>query len=105
MATKVRTRRTARSVSIDKLPQREGAQYQTTYANHVEVGVSPWDFRLLFFDVTEDETGNLVQEKKVRVVMSPQYVVAFLKILEGTIEQWPKEFGYKLAEPIEVKGK
>lgn len=84
-------KRTEQDKSISELPQRLAAGYCSAYVNHVEVGASPWDFRFLFFEITEDETGEPIREKKARVVMSPQHAAAFAQVLNGTIERWTKE--------------
>ena len=78
-------------VNINELPQQRAADYLSTYSNHVEVGFSPWDLRILFFEITEDEKGDIIREKKGRVVMSPQHAMAFSQVLNNTIEKWAKE--------------
>lgn len=87
------TRRAAQDkpVNVGELPQRQAAEYVATYSNQVEIGTTPWDFRLLFFELTEDENGNLIREKKARVVMSPQHAEAFFEALSTAIERWKKE--------------
>ncbi len=79
------------SVNIDELPQQRAAGYLSTYSNHVEMGFSPWDFRVLFFEITEDENGDIIREKKARVAMSPQHAMAFSQLLNSAIEKWAKE--------------
>ena len=87
------TKRTEQNklVSSNDLPQRQAAEYTSAYSNNVEIGTSPWDFRFLFFEIAEDENGDLIREKKVRVVMSPQHAVAFAEVLNKTIQRWEKE--------------
>lgn len=84
-------RRAQESINVSELPQQQSEGYVAVYSNHVEIGTSPWDFRFLFFEVTEDETGEPIREKKARVVMSPQHVRAFAQVLNNTIERWTKE--------------
>lgn len=81
------------SVNVDELPQQRAADYLSTYSNHVEIGFSPWDFKFLIFEVTEGEDGEIIREKKARVVMSPQHAVAFSRVLKSTVERWEKEHG------------
>ncbi len=78
-------------VNINELPQQRAAEYISTYSNHVEMGFSLWDFRILFFEITEDEKGDIIREKKARVAMSPQHAMAFSQLLNSTIEMWTKE--------------
>ena len=91
MNDKRRTPEKPVNVNVNDLPQRQAAEYVSAYSNHVEIGNSRWDFRLLFFEITEDETGDFIREKKARVVMSPQHAVAFAEVLNNTIERWNKE--------------
>ena len=90
MATKRRPQ--DKPINVNELPQQQAAAYVSAYSNHVEIGTTPWDFRLLFFEVTEDETGEMIREKKARVVMSPQHAVAFNQLLNDTLERWGKEY-------------
>ena len=84
------------SVNVGELPQRQATEYISTYSNHVEIGLSPWDFRFLFFEIAEDETGNPIREKKARVVMSHQQAEAFSRALNIAVERWKKEISSKL---------
>ncbi len=78
-------------VSVVDLPQRLAAEHLSTYSNHVEIGTSAWDFGFLFFEVLEDPNGELIRERKARVVMTPQIAVAFSHLLNNTIAKWMKE--------------
>ncbi len=91
MATKRTQQKNPPIENISDLPQRQAEEYRSTYTNYVEVGASPWDFRLLFFEIVEDADGELVREKKARVVMSPQHAIAFTEILKAHIEKWRKQ--------------
>ena len=92
------TRRAAQDepVNVGELPQRQAAEYISTYSNHVEIGISPWDFRFLFFEIGEDETGNPIREKKARVVMSHRQAEAFSRALNIAAERWKKEISNTL---------
>ena len=100
------TKRTAQDkpVKVTDLPQRLAAEYLSAYSNHVEIGTSPWDFRFLFFEFMEDETGELIREKKARVVMSPQHAMAFSQVLNTTIANWRKERSSDAIENPEKEG-
>ncbi len=80
------------SINLTELPQRRAADYLSTYSNYVEIGSSPWDIRLLFFEIQEDETGNLIREKKTHVVMSPQHALAFAQLLRDGVQRWMNEY-------------
>ena len=91
MPTKRTQQKNPPNTNIADLPQRQGEEYRSTYTHYVEVGASPWDFRLLFFEIVEDEAGQFVREKKARVVMSPQHAIAFTELLKAHIEKWRQE--------------
>lgn len=80
-----------KNVNVAELPQRQATGYLSTYSNCVEIGSSPWDIRLLFFEVLEDEIGNLIREKKAHVVMSPQHAMVFSQILRDSLQVWLKQ--------------
>ena len=84
------------SVNVNELPQQRAADYLSTYSNHVQMGFSPWDVWVLLCEITEDENGSLICEKKARVVMSPQHAMVFSQVLNSTIEKWAK--GHQSAE-------
>ncbi len=88
-------------INIHELPQQRAAEYVSTYSNHIEMGTSPWDFRFLFFEVTEDETGELIREKKARVVMSSQHAMAFSRVLNNAVAKWMKEHASDTVESTE----
>ena len=77
--------------NVQELPQRQAAEYIATYANHVEIIASMWDFRLLFYEIVEDEAANPIREKKARVVISPQQAEALSQALNRTIDNWKRE--------------
>lgn len=74
--------------SLTDIPQRQAESYISTYSNYVEIGTTPWDFRLRFFEVVEDEDGNPIREKKVSIVMSPQHTALLSTILRQTVDNW-----------------
>lgn len=67
------------------------AALQVCNADHVEIEFSSFDFRMLFSEVAEDENGDILCEKKARVVMSPQQAMAFSQVLNSAIEKWERE--------------
>ena len=79
------------SVNVGELPQRQVAEYVAIYSNHAEIGSTHWDFRFLFFEITEDDEGNPIREKKARVVMSPQHAEAFSQALNRSIDTWKRK--------------
>ena len=91
MATKRRPQDKTININPNELPRQQAPEYVSTYSNYVQIGTSPWDFQFLFFDMTEDETGEMIREKKARVVMSPQHAVAFTQLLNDTVAGWMKE--------------
>ena len=76
------------SANVKEIPQRQAAEFIATYANHVEIAASIWDFRISFFEIAEDEAGNPIREKKARVVVSPQQAEAFSQALAKSVDAW-----------------
>lgn len=97
-ATKHRPQDKTTNMNPNELPRRQAPEYVSTYSNYVQIGTSPWDFQFLFFDMTEDEAGEMIREKKARVVMSPQHAVAFTQLLNETVAGWMKEHNPGVAE-------
>lgn len=65
----------------------------SVYANHAEINVSNWDFRLKFGEIETISEGNVIVEERVRVVMSPQHTKVFLKVLQDNLAKWEARFG------------
>lgn len=79
-------RKESRKVDMRNVPVRHPERSEgSTYANYVEVQSVLWEVRASFFEVTEDEEGNLVREKKVSVVMAPQCAERVVVLLAGAI--------------------
>ena len=103
MATRRTQRNKPAEIKITDLPQRQAEGYLSTYSNHVEIGNSPFDIRLLFFEVVEGDAGNHIREKKVRVVMSPQHAVAFTQVLNHSIQGWLKEHAPNAVGKVDIE--
>ena len=103
MATKPTRQNKPAEIKITELPQRHAEGYLSTYSNHVEIGSSPFDFRLLFFEVVEGDAGGHIREKKVRVVMSPQHAVAFTQVLNHSVQAWLKEHAPNAVGKIDIE--
>ena len=103
MATKRTQQNKPGEIKITELPQRQADGYLSTYSNHVEIGSSPFDFRLLFFEVVEGDASNHIREKRVRVVMSPQHAVAFTQVLNHSVQAWLKEHARSADGKIDIE--
>ena len=75
-------------ISIKDLSQRQSEDYISIYSNYIEINFGNMDIQFLIFDVTLDEQGNPVKEKKARLVMSPQHAKSFSDAINRTIAQW-----------------
>ena len=76
---------------VDEVPERQADNYVSTYANLVEISARPWDFRVGFFEVVEDENGDQIREKKAAVTMSPRSVETFVRLLDQAFREWMAE--------------
>lgn len=66
------TRRIGKQKNIlkrDEIPERPADNYISTYAHAVEVGTTPWDLRIHFLEISEDENGDPIREKKATITM------------------------------------
>ena len=79
------------------------------YVNGVQVVFSPWDFQLLFSQLsgmivgdTPDQTN---QESRMisRLIMSPQHAKAFLQLLANNISTYEQNFG-EIPDLLSVDG-
>ncbi len=80
--------------------QVRGEGYMSTYANSVNLMVSPWDIRLIFGELmdTGDKRGARI-ENRASVVMSPQHAKAFSIILARHLEKYEAEHGAITLKP------
>ena len=92
MATQRAVGRQQRTHKVEDVPERQAENYVSTYTNLVEISATPWDLRMRFFEVVEDENGNPIREKKAAVAMSPQSAEIFLKMLGQAFSEWTNEY-------------
>jgi Protein of unknown function (DUF3467) len=70
----------------------------TFYSNSANIDVTPWDFKILFGEITKIERqgemgGQIFVDDKVRVTMSPQHAKALMNVLRTNIEQYEAKLG------------
>ena len=82
-----------KTISVKDLPQRQSEDYISIYSNYIEINFGNMDIQFLIFDVTLDEQGNPVKEKKARLVMSPEHAQSFSDATVKTIAQWVEMHG------------
>ena len=63
------------------------------YANNVGFRVSPWDFTMIFGQIREATKERLVIENQAEIVMSPQHIKVFARVLRSNIEKYEARFG------------
>ena len=95
MATRQRNskKQEGKAQKIADLPKQRIEGYASFYCNHVQIGHTPWDFRMLFYEIMENDEGQLVLKEKTRVVMSPQHTKAMVRTFVLQIEKWEEQYG------------
>lgn len=63
------------------------------YSNSVQIETGPWDFRLIFGEVTKSGENKITIEQSVGVVMSPQHAKALLGVLAHNIRAYEDRVG------------
>ena len=82
-----------KTFAVKDLPQRQSEDYISIYSNYIEISFGNMDIQFLIFDVTQDEQGKPVKEKKARLVMSPEHAKSFRDATIHTITQWVEKHG------------
>lgn len=64
------------------------------YANNANLAIAPWDVRFIFSEiVTTSKPGEVANELKAHVVMTPAHAKAMINALVQTINAYEKQFG------------
>lgn len=70
------------------------------YCNYSEIVSGIYDFILDFSMISPGEDEEIVYHDSIRVIMSPQHVKAFFKILKEEITEFEEKYGeIKLPPP------
>jgi hypothetical protein len=69
------------------------ADFTSVYSNSARITVNLWDFRMLFGELEEATPELLKVTEGVKVIMSPQHVKVFLKVLERNVRKYEETFG------------
>ena len=72
---------------------RPTSDHKVIYANSNRMGVSPWDIRITFGQMSEVFGEGAVNEEMLTVVMSPQLAKVTMHSLISTIKQYEGMFG------------
>ena len=84
-----------------QLESEEAENFIEVYSNYVEVGGNVFDIDLSFYDIKQDNSGELYKVNKARIIMSPQNAIVFLGLLKETMAEWKTGFGEKVKEIID----
>ena len=60
------------------------------YANHLKIGQNAFEFLL---DFGQFYRGDGIEQFNVRIITTPVYAKAFLRVLRNCIDQYEKAFG------------
>jgi len=67
--------------------------FKDVYSNNVRLGLTPWDFTVVFALTKEIVPGVMTAEDQVAVRMSPQQFKTVTKSLAMTMKVWEEVFG------------
>jgi hypothetical protein len=67
--------------------------HKTAYANHARIGVSQWDFTVIFGQAIENKEAQSIIEEYISIKFSPQYLKSFANTLMASVQQWEATFG------------
>jgi hypothetical protein len=70
----------------------QSENYRTIYSNYAKVGITQWDFTLIFGMNIEKNAQN-VYEEQVAIKFSPQYFKSLVGSLTESLRQWEQAFG------------
>jgi hypothetical protein len=65
----------------------------STYANSVQLEMTPWDFKFLFGILKVATEQKLEVEDSAQVYMSPQHAKVFAAVLVRHLKQYEQQFG------------
>jgi hypothetical protein len=85
-----------KSVLIDKSQQatEKSPDFMAIYANNVHMGISLFDFSLIFGEVTDAEKdGKVVVNQKVRVILSKEMAKVLSALLAQNVAAYEEEYG------------
>lgn len=69
------------------------SSFLTTYSNQASVIAGPFDIRIAFSEILNNEAGKIYIEEIVTVAMSPHHAKALLYLLAKNLKNWEERFG------------
>ncbi|MDX6575125.1 MAG: hypothetical protein QOE96_1078 [Blastocatellia bacterium] len=67
--------------------------FRIIYADTSKLGYSPWDIRLTFGLLLEDQPERTVNQEQVAIILSPGHAKTLQRILNEQIPVWEEQFG------------
>lgn len=75
-----------KNIRREDVPERPASNYTSTYAHLVEVGTTPFDLRIHFVELSEDENGDTIREKKATVTIPLQVAEILARFLNQAVQ-------------------
>jgi Protein of unknown function (DUF3467) len=72
---------------------RQAADFDSHYANSVQLKVTPWDIQCIFGKILSLDEMKMVIENELAVYISPQTAKSLLKVLAGVVQQYEEKIG------------
>jgi hypothetical protein len=67
--------------------------YRSLYANNTSVGVSTFDFSLVFGEIVGATEGKLQVEEHTKIIMSPLHAKVLAQVFMDNVAAYEKQFG------------
>jgi hypothetical protein len=81
------------SVSLKQQERIDSPSKFTIYSNSVELGISPWDVRMVLMEIL-GQSENVVQSRvHGTVTMAPAHAKMFMEALKTTIQKYEDAYG------------
>lgn len=77
----------------------EEEEPKTTYANHMGLRVSNWDFCLTFGKITDITDDELFVKPDVRIYVSPQQAKSMARVLSKNVRDYERNIGVITGTP------
>ena len=81
-------------LDVNALPVADTDHIHPVYSNNAILAITPWDIRLIFTEIiTSGKPGEIINELRASVAMSPAHAKAMATAMAQTIEAYEKVYG------------
>ena len=73
--------------------RKQTSNYQDLWANDMQTGFSPWDFRITFGVIQKGSPEELHIDETATIRMSPQFMVRVVQTMQKSLVKYEDTFG------------